>query len=286
MLTLFTIPRSFAGGADIGQNNAIASWRRLPLPCEIILFGDDDGIAEAASKHGVKHIPHVIRTASGTPILDSVFSRANEIASQPLLCFVNADIILLDDFVTALQAVETRSRQFLMISSRFNTCIQNALTFDPNWQIALRQRVRSEGRMYPAGGSDIFAYRRNLFASIPPFAIGRGYWDNWLMYAAIKRGASLIDATDVVTAIHQDHDYSHARQVSGGGGIAELLTTQEAAANLEMAGGRAQLFTAYDATHILDRDLKLRTSSHPAFLWRPLKAGLRRLLSQISAARR
>ena len=43
------------------QANAIGSWIRLNASCEVILFGDDPGVAEAAARFGVRHEPQLAR---------------------------------------------------------------------------------------------------------------------------------------------------------------------------------------------------------------------------------
>jgi len=58
-------------------------------------------------------------------------------------------------------------------------------------------------------GLDYFIFPCGLFRDIPPFAVGRPAWDNWLVYKARSLGLPVIDATKMVTAIHQNHAYSH-----------------------------------------------------------------------------
>ncbi|NBC18953.1 MAG: hypothetical protein GVY18_16755, partial [Bacteroidetes bacterium] len=53
MLTLFTIPKPFAGHIGVIQRNALESWRRLDSDVEIILCGDDAGVAKTADALGV-----------------------------------------------------------------------------------------------------------------------------------------------------------------------------------------------------------------------------------------
>ena len=140
MLTLFTIPKAFSGRIGLLQANAIGSWVRLNANCEVILFGDDPGVAEAAARFGVRHESQVTRTPQGTPVLSDIFARADAIARHPLLCFVNSDIILFNDVVTAARMVAARYRHFLMVSSRFNLRIQEVLAFGPDWDRDLRAR--------------------------------------------------------------------------------------------------------------------------------------------------
>ena len=59
MLTIFGIPKSFEGHNKIIQRNAIQSWLKLCPKCEIILFGDDEGVLETSNELGVKHIQFI-----------------------------------------------------------------------------------------------------------------------------------------------------------------------------------------------------------------------------------
>jgi hypothetical protein len=285
MLTLISVPKAFVGLNRVVQDNAIGSWTRLGAACEIVLFGNDPGVAEAAARHQVKHQPQITRTAEGTPVLSDVFAHAHAIARHPLLCFVNADIVLLNDFLRAVHLVTNRFREFLLISSRFNLRIDEPLPFGAQWDEALRGRARAEGNMYPAGGSDVFVYSRGLFPSVPPFAIGRGYWDNWLMFEAVRRGARLIDATEMLTAVHQEHGYGHVTGLPENSGIASVLNSTEAAHNLRLAGGKGRLFTAYDATEILTDDGRLVPTLHPRLVRRRFKASIRRAFPMSGAIR-
>ena len=82
------------------QRNAIRSWTLLP-DVEVILLGEETGLAEAAKELGVKHLPNVVRNESGTPLISSMFQLARENSNSELLCIINADMILMPDFVDA-----------------------------------------------------------------------------------------------------------------------------------------------------------------------------------------
>jgi hypothetical protein len=245
--------------------------------CEVILFGDDPGVAEAALYHGVRNEPRVTRTPQGTPILSDIFARADSIARHPLLCFVNTDVVLFDDVLAATRRVAAARQSFLIVSSRFNYRIDEPLTFSNGWDYALRARVRRQGRMYPAGGSDIFIYPRGLFGLVPPFAIGRSFWDNWLMDHALRSGASLVDATQMITAVHQEHDYRHIAGMVADPKDDELISmTEEGRGNLALARRLGRLATVYDATEILTADGRLVSTLRPGLVRRRVKAWLRR----------
>ena len=95
---------------------------------------------------------------------------------------------------------------------------------------------------------DYFLFTRGLFGTIPPFALGRARYDNWLIWRARRARAIVIDATGFVCAIHQRHDYSHLA-----GGKREAYFGQEARRNQQLAGKwrHLHLYSPIDATHFL-----------------------------------
>ena len=245
MLTLFAIPKAFHGHNEIIQINAIRSWLALDPRPEIILLGKDEGTAEVASKLGVKHIANVECNEYGTPLVSSIFSIAHDAARYPLLCYINADIILLSDFLPAIQQVERQS--YLIIGQRRDIDLTELIDFEtPDWEARLRDLVKEKGKLHPPTGIDYFVFPRGLYRNIPPFAVGRTAWDNWLVYQARKLKASLIDATGSITAVHQNHDYSHHPQ-----GEVAVWKGPEAIRNLELRGGPDNGFTLEEANWVL-----------------------------------
>lgn len=109
LITIFSAPKPFTDAhiATI-QRNAIKSWTLLP-DVEVILLGEETGLAQAAHELGVKHIPNVTRNESGTPLISSMFQLARENSSSDLLCIINADMILMPDFVAAARRSRLRS---------------------------------------------------------------------------------------------------------------------------------------------------------------------------------
>ena len=57
-------------------------------------------------------------------------------------------------------------------------------------------------------GIDYFIFRKNTFKNIPPLAIGRFGWDNWLLWKARRMRVPLIDLSNGIFAIHQNHSYN------------------------------------------------------------------------------
>jgi len=249
MMTIFTTPKPFHGHAGIIQRNAIMSWTLLKPRPEIILFGDDEGTADVAAEFGVRHFPDVARNEYNTPLLNDIFDKAQRSAEYDVLSYINADIILMSDFIEAVRRVVRSKRRFLMVGQRWDMEIGQKLDFSGNWEARLVSLVRSEGVLHPATGIDYFVFRRGMWGEMPPFAIGRTVWDNWLCYRARALLAPVIDATEAVMIVHQDHDYAHIPKKSG-----DAWKGLEAQRNEKLGGGRNHVFTLRDASHKLPKN--------------------------------
>lgn len=246
LVTIFTAPKAFTNPhIALIQRNAISSWLALGADVQVILIGEEDGMAEFARQVGVLHLPDVERNALGTPLVSSIFALARSHSQSPYLLYVNADILLLPDILDALWTVGGLTETFLLVGQRWDLDITEPIDFSTGWQQRLRGQVKMHGRLHPPAGSDYFGFPRPLFADMPPFAIGRAGWDNWMIYKARMQGWHTIDATASVQIVHQNHDYSH---LPGGQTHYRL---PETAQNIKLAGGRRTIFT------LLDTDTRL-----------------------------
>lgn len=247
LITLFTSPKPFTNPRiNVIQRNAIRSWVELGDRVQVVLLGEEDGLAEAARDLHVLHLPEVGRNELGTPLISSLFSQARRVNQSPLLAYVNADIILFPDFVTAAARMVEQVKRFLMVGQRWDMQIIELLDFSPGWQNRLREQCEVNGRLHKPMGSDYFVFPRSCFENIPDFAIGRAGWDNWMIYEARQRGCQTVDATPDVLIIHQDHDYSH---LPGGQPHYRLPETGE---NVRLAGGKRHIFRLTDANLTLE----------------------------------
>jgi hypothetical protein len=91
---------------------------------------------------------------------------------------------------------------------------------------------------------------------LPAFTVGRPRWDSWFVYHARRLNIPVIDASRVVTAIHQNHDYSHIPKKDSDlseGSEAQWEgpeTRQNRKLSTESIGSGHQ-FSLLDASHIL-----------------------------------
>jgi hypothetical protein len=183
------------------------------------------------------------------------------------LCYLNSDIILTDDFARGWELCRGRWRRFLLVGRRWNWDVVERMEFsgEPSWQEGLRARVRREASLYNEWNIDYFGFGRELVLGIPAFAVGRPAWDNWMIYEARRRGYPVVDATEAVMAIHQNHDYSHTAEGRAGGGMA-VWKGEEAERNRKLAGAYWKLLSLEDATHRLAEDGGVERLS-PRGLW-------------------
>lgn len=246
LITLFSAPKPFTDPhIAMIQHNAIRSWTLLP-DVDVLLLGEESGLAEAAQELGVKHLSNVARNASGTPLISSMFELARENSTSDLLCIINADMILMSDFVEAAKQSLKLKDGFVLLSQRWDLDVTQPLEFSNGWEQRLRSTIRGQGQLHRPAGSDFFLFPRSVYIDVPHFSIGRAGWDNWMIYQARKENGSVIDCTPSLMIVHQNHDYSH---LPGGKPHYKHPETNE---NIRLAGREANIrYTIVDATHQL-----------------------------------
>ena len=282
MLTIFTIPKPFIGHNAIIQRNAIRSWIKLVPQCEIILFGDDDGVAEIAKEFSVTHISNILKNEFGTPLLSSAFAEAQKSAKNDILMYANADVIFFQDLIESIQRVEIPT--FLVCGRRWDLDIAEEIDFeDSEWTIKLHNRIKDEGKLHGYAGIDYFVFPKNI-VNMPCFSVGRAGWDSWLVYDMRMRKIPVINATEAITIVHQNHDYSHssfAQKTMVGG--------PEFKTNTLIAGGGANMMTLREADWILNKEemarpelpLRILSSISLWLPWRWLLGAKRKMLGQV-----
>jgi hypothetical protein len=253
-ITLCSIPKAFTGIYSRLQHNALQNWIQVLPPENIVLFGDELGVAEAARRYGCQHQPCLVNDF-GTPILSDVFSRAASLSHAPYLAFVNADILLdldLQETIRCLiDAPAFSVSGFLGVARRWN------LDVPENWDAAqsdsflkLKEKALLANDLYPPVGMDLFVFPRTFFAKMPPFSIGwpGAKYDNWMLWYARSKRLSVVDMTAGVTLIHQNHP---------GFSGEDTAVFVEHWRNLRFAGGYGHCYDLGDVTHVLDASFQI-----------------------------
>ncbi|GAG97116.1 unnamed protein product, partial [marine sediment metagenome] len=94
MVTIFCFPRplidSDKGQFRTIQENAMMSWKLTHPDTEVLVFGNELGVHQICDKLKFKHVPEVKLNNFGTPYLNDLFERAQEIASSNILCYLHS----------------------------------------------------------------------------------------------------------------------------------------------------------------------------------------------------
>jgi len=246
LITLFSAPKPFTDPhIAMIQRNAIRSWTLLS-DVEVILHGDEKGLAEVAREYGVKHLSNVAHNDTGTPLISSMFQLARENSNSELLCIVNADMILMSDFIDTVKQVLKLKDKFVLLSQRWDYDITAPIDFSTNWESQLWESVRNQNQLHRPAGSDFFLFPKPCYQDVPDFIIGRAGWDNWMIYKARREKWPVIDCTASILIVHQNHDYSHLPDSK------PHYDHPDSNENIRLAGGQANIrYTILDSTHCL-----------------------------------
>jgi hypothetical protein len=262
MITFFTTAKSFHGHSGIIQRNALRSWKMLHPSVEVILFGDEEGAAEVCAEFALRHEPHVERHESGMKYLNYLFEKAQAIARYNYLCYSNCDIVFLDDFYQAFIRASRWRVCFLMVGQRWDTDITEPIDFtSPGWAGSLRQFAKVRGVQQKRHFVDYFLFSKGLYDGVPPLVVGRSWWDHWLVWKALSRNVPVVDCSEAILAIHQNHGYGyhpHGKDGTNDDGLAQR--------NRYLAGNGKQLRSTVDATHAFRRNGVIRRAPFHKFI--------------------
>jgi hypothetical protein len=255
VITLFTTAKPFIGKMRVNQQNAIRSWKMLDPDIDVILFGSGDGYGEIAQALGINHVPGVETSEYGTPLFNSMVELARERGRYPIQVYINCDIVLTKDFLTAVQCV--KHSRFLMVGRRWDLDLNQEINFQKqDWEQDLKMQLAQKGALHPPTGSDYFAYRGDIWNGLPKLIVGRAGYDNYLIYHCLKSGIPVIDASQVVSVIHQNHDYAHHT-----GGVEGVWKGDEAQVNYQAGRKLDYIFTLVDADWILSPQGEIRQNN-------------------------
>ncbi len=247
LLTIFSNPRPFTGPFNLIQRNAIKSWLALGSDCEVILINDEEGTTlRVARELNIRCVEKVKTNEFNTPLLDDVFKQVRELASGQIIAQVNCDIILTDSFIEAIFLVVRRlsDKPFFMIGRRWDLDFDEEIDFNNiNWQKKLLSRVNEFGHLHGISGIDYWVFPRSFDFNPPPFNIGRVGMDSWLIYRARMLKIPVINATEMVTIIHQNHNYLHKKS-----DYFKLETER----NLKLSGAPLNSMSLLDADWVID----------------------------------
>jgi hypothetical protein len=267
-VTLFTVPKPFGEDPHIDriQRNALNSWVSLDPLVEVVVLGDEPGIESTAKQLNARHVPGLQYNDWGTPLVSSAFELAAKHSSTPWLAYCNSDVVLLSDFAESFNrlVVTCQLEQFVGFGRRIDLQVEEDIDFfDPASVRRLVAKAQKLGQISSQVCKEYFVFNRDLFATMPEFAIGRGNWDNWMIHHAKSQQVPVINLSQTLTAIHQSHDYRHTDSDR----MSCYVSGPEARQNQSLAGGR-HLVSGSVGTHRLTKSglaRERRLLLNPAF---------------------
>ena len=185
MITIFSTPKPFVGKNKIIQWNAIKSWKSLGKDYEIILLGNDSGVRKICEDLDLIHVPDINTNSLNTPLLDSVFNKAEASSNKDYMMYINSDIIICNDI--SIQIKSLALEHFVITGRRWDLDVDNKINFNNyNWKKELIELISLKGVLHDYSGKDYFIYKKGTITMLP-FSVGRPYWDDWLLYHARKK---------------------------------------------------------------------------------------------------
>lgn len=210
-LLIYCVPKPWTKEFAPIQQLAIESWKKLAsidknISVHITILGNEEGNVEYAKKLGVSIYPGELKLNEwGTPLVSDIFDIIAN--TTPLIadvdvisCYINSDIVLYDDFIHTIAAVE--EKQFLLIGERTDVDYTDTLTLDN-----IKDHTIKTGMKHGPSGIDYFVFSSMLFKFVYPFALGKFVWDQWLVGNAYRRGVTVIDCTGTILATHLNSNW-------------------------------------------------------------------------------
>lgn len=210
------------------SSDSLARGAMAPREWRILILTKNEQVREvmrtAAEKY---HAAHLVEFADpfvnslGTPFLDDALRQGSTFGDVVL--YVNSDIVLDVDMVLAIDhlhthfvaSAETRGPgaaggSFLGVGRRCEILFEQQIPYeDPRETEQVMQMLRRDCAIGPTYAVDFFIFPSAIPLDVPPFLLGRGGFDNWLIHAALEADVPVVDVSEFTVGIHLNHGYCH-----------------------------------------------------------------------------
>ena len=222
LISLVTAFKKFQGNYDRIQKSAMFSWAANDLQVvipnnEVDVKGACAGFSNIAIIEGVKR-GRELGFATQAPIFKGLIEKALPVMDTPMVGFLNADIILLEDFSKKIEQILNKYGYDIFITG-FRSDVQ--LNYYVNDEISYK-RIQAEPRTLFLG-SDIFITSkfiwRSLISGMPEFIMGRCCLSEWLWMQAHIKKLKKYNCTNFLPVLHPVHGDEHIYQQEKAHGI-------------------------------------------------------------------
>ena len=151
----------------------------------------------------------------------------------------------MSDFLKGINLAKDKmvGKPFFMSGRRWNLDVTENINYeDGNWEEKIKAKVKESGKLHKLSGMDYWIFSGDISFNPLPFVIGRPGMDSWLVYKFRSMKIPVIDSTDQITIIHQNHNYPSKKKP---------FFKIEKENNLKLAGGFKNMMTLRDANWVL-----------------------------------
>ncbi|MDO8836191.1 MAG: hypothetical protein Q7V01_11380 [Vicinamibacterales bacterium] len=171
---------------------------------------DEEGTtAEAVRGLYCRVLTQVRRSRLGAPLLDDLLRIGREHASGDIIAFITADIVAQPNLAQVAEACHALmgGKPYLAVAGRVDLLRPvESIDSSCDWFEQLREATKLHGRPHGFSAIDLWIYPKTWAIDPPPFPIGRGGTDNWVVYKARTSRVPVVDVTADLLLIHQWHD--------------------------------------------------------------------------------
>ena len=242
MISIFTYPRPFIGEFDKIQRNALLSWLKLKN-VKIFIFNDENNTSKkVCEEYNLNFISEIKKNKNGTPLVDHCLESIKNKCPDSVIAHVSTDIILCKDFTETIERVDKlfENKNYYLIGRRIDIDAIPSFSKTSFTDIDIN-KLKNDGSIHPPSATDYLVFSKNFRIKMPPFIIGRPGWDNWLIGYCKKNKIPIIDTTDSITALHQNHSYP-SKKLS--------YFEEECDYNFNLSGGDNNLMTLRESDYI------------------------------------
>ncbi|TVU20609.1 hypothetical protein EJB05_36824, partial [Eragrostis curvula] len=213
-ITIFSAPLPPPEGSPARQELAVRSWLALPGNVSVVLLG----ASPARLGRRVTVEPAVDSAFTGTPFFHSMVARAQAAADSDICVLVDAETVLLPEFVDALTHFSKLDRDwFLVAMSRNVTNFRYQLDDSgSHWvtedgkQVSFTKEFAAEKWAAESSDKGIIMVWNNpgspLQAGVmPSFLYGKGMHNSWLTHEVLSSEMRLVfDASSLVLGLYPE----------------------------------------------------------------------------------
>jgi len=172
---------------------------------EILTLG---GSKEQGAKEGYRPIFGYKTGYHDLPYVNDLIGLADALAHGKYIVYTSDHFIFARGLSLAVDIASEQFDQFLIVGRHWGLDIKSKIDYSlDNWEYILTMMVALSGKLGSRAAKDYFIYPKSLRIQLPPFLVGREWWDTWWLWRARMMGIPTIDATDLILGIHQEHGF-------------------------------------------------------------------------------